>query len=79
MATVTKLSAAPVPYPNGGAIKAMAAKNNINKSEVHDKMRAELKAKHEREAAELEFKIKTDSQKLAQKGKPSASKASTKT
>lgn len=74
MAKVTKLSPAPVPYPNGGAIKAMAAQNSINKSEIHDKMRAELKAKHEREAAELEFKIKTDNQK----GQPGASKASAK-
>lgn len=59
MNKVTRLKAPMVPFPNGGALRAMAN----NKAKVHDKMRAELKAKHEREAAELEFKISEDKKK----------------
>jgi hypothetical protein len=75
MARITKLSPAPVPYPNGGAIKAMA----VSKQNVYKAQRDELDAKHNREREELEFKIKEDAKKQNTKGKPSASKASAKT
>ena len=64
MARITRLKAAPVPFPNGGALQAMATK----KTAVYNAQRAALKAKHDQEAAELEFKISEDRKKSLGKG-----------
>ena len=74
MPRITKLKAAPLPYPNGGGLKAMSNGKNA----VYDAQRKALEAKHEQERTELEFKIKQDAKSQMTKGKPSASKASAK-